>query len=32
MTPGAGALVALRLVNGVFIGGAYTAANPLAME
>jgi MFS family permease len=26
------ALVALRLVNGVFIGGAYTAANPLAME
>ena len=32
---GAGAivtLVALRLVNGVFIGGAYTAANPLAME
>jgi hypothetical protein len=26
------ALVALRLVNGVFIGGAYSAANPLAME
>jgi MFS family permease len=26
------ALVVLRLVNGVFIGGEYTAANPLAME
>jgi MFS family permease len=24
--------IALRLVNGVFVGGAYTAANPLAME
>ncbi len=24
--------VLLRLVNGVFVGGAYTAANPLAME
>ena len=26
------ALVILRLVNGIFIGGEYTAANPLAME
>ena len=24
--------IALRLINGVFVGGAYTAANPLAME
>lgn len=24
--------VALRLINGVFVGGVYTAANPLAME
>lgn len=28
----AGALVGLRLVDGVFLGGEYTAANPLAME
>ncbi|MTD12375.1 MFS transporter [Nakamurella sp. YIM 132087] len=27
-----GALIALRAVNGVFLGGAYTAAVPLAME
>lgn len=27
-----GALIALRTVNGVFLGGAYTAAVPLAME
>jgi MFS family permease len=26
------ALVLVRLVNGIFIGGEYTAANPLAME
>jgi MFS family permease len=26
------ALIALRLVDGVFVGGEYTAANPLAME
>jgi MFS family permease len=26
------ALVFLRLVDGIFIGGEYTAANPLAME
>jgi MFS family permease len=26
------ALLVLRLANGVFIGGEYTAANPLAME
>ncbi len=26
------ALIALRLVNGIFVGGEYTAANPLAME
>ncbi len=26
------ALLALRLVDGIFIGGEYTAANPLAME
>jgi MFS family permease len=26
------ALILLRLLNGIFIGGAYTAANPLAME
>ena len=25
-------LIVLRLVNGIFIGGEYTAANPLAME
>jgi MFS family permease len=24
--------IALRFVNGIFVGGAYTAANPLAME
>ena len=24
--------VALRLINGIFVGGVYTAANPLAME
>jgi MFS family permease len=24
--------IVLRLINGVFVGGAYTAANPLAME
>lgn len=28
----AGALVFLRLVDGIFLGGEYTAANPLAME
>ena len=28
----AGLLVFLRLVDGVFLGGEYTAANPLAME
>lgn len=27
-----GALIALRAINGVFLGGAYTAAVPLAME
>ena len=27
-----GVLVALRLLDGIFIGGEYTAANPLAME
>lgn len=27
-----GALIILRLLDGVFIGGEYTAANPLAME
>lgn len=27
-----GVLVALRLVDGIFIGGEYTAVNPLAME
>ncbi len=27
-----GALIALRAVNGVFLGGAYSAAVPLAME
>jgi MFS family permease len=26
------ALIVLRLLDGIFIGGAYTAANPLAME
>jgi MFS family permease len=26
------ALIALRLLDGIFIGGEYTAANPLAME
>jgi MFS family permease len=26
------ALILLRLLNGIFIGGEYTAANPLAME
>jgi predicted MFS family arabinose efflux permease len=26
------ALIILRLLNGIFIGGEYTAANPLAME
>jgi MFS family permease len=26
------ALLALRLANGIFVGGEYTAANPLAME
>jgi MFS family permease len=26
------ALIALRFVNGVFVGGEYTGANPLAME
>ncbi len=26
------ALIVLRLMNGIFIGGEYTAANPLAME
>lgn len=29
---GAWALLALRFVNGVFLGGEYSAANPLAME
>lgn len=29
---GAIALVVLRLLDGVFLGGEYTAANPLAME
>jgi MFS family permease len=24
--------IALRLINGIFVGGVYTAANPLAME
>lgn len=28
----AGALIFLRLIDGVFLGGEYTAANPLAME
>ncbi|WGX95995.1 MFS transporter [Nocardioides sp. L-11A] len=28
----AGALILLRLVDGIFLGGEYTAANPLAME
>ncbi len=28
----AGALIFLRLVDGIFLGGEYTAANPLAME
>ncbi|GAA5056452.1 MFS family permease [Thermocatellispora tengchongensis] len=28
----AGALVLLRLIDGIFLGGEYTAANPLAME
>jgi MFS family permease len=26
------ALIALRLINGIFVGGEYTTANPLAME
>jgi len=25
-------LIALRFIDGIFVGGAYTAANPLAME
>lgn len=29
---GAGLLIFLRLIDGVFLGGEYTAANPLAME
>jgi MFS family permease len=28
----AGALVFFRLIDGIFLGGEYTAANPLAME
>lgn len=28
----AGALIFLRLIDGIFLGGEYTAANPLAME
>lgn len=29
---GAGLLIVLRLADGIFLGGEYTAANPLAME
>jgi MFS family permease len=29
---GAGALIFLRFVDGIFLGGEYTSANPLAME